>query len=85
MDLRWDATYLYQKLGMVTMHYDLSAGREQEGPSLLSSPASQSVRAPGSIKDIFHSVSWKIVKKDADVDLWPPRVCVHIQTRTSCT
>lgn len=60
-------------------------GGKQEGPSLLSSPASQSVRAPGSIKDVFHSVSWKIVEKDADVDLWPPHVCVHIQTRTLCT
>lgn len=32
VDLSWDATHPCQKLGMVTMHYNPSAGRETGGP-----------------------------------------------------
>lgn len=62
-------------------HGECAGGQRQEDPSgLLSCPASQSVRAPRSTKDLFQSVSWKIVEKDADVDLWSPHVCIHMQT-----
>lgn len=43
---------------------------------------SQSVcESSGVNKDLFQSISQKTVEKDADVDLWPPHVCIHTQTR----